>query len=194
MQKTVLIPDSASFEESARANFQRNNKFFLFGEIDSVFGFSFLADLENVIELRSKERTPEPIKIYIESPGGRIDSAFATISQFEIAKAKGVPIHTFVSHWACSAASMIACAGHRRFVANSAYHLLHFARMYDYGHNPEMMERNLENGKFTQEQIILHYQRYSKFNGDLKEKLLADNFMVNGGQALIDAGLADELI
>jgi ATP-dependent protease ClpP protease subunit len=56
-----------------------------------------------------------------------------------------------------------------------------------------MAERNAENFKFLQKEIINIYKKYTKIQ-KLEEKLLADNYMVNGGEAMLKAGLIDEII
>jgi hypothetical protein len=56
-----------------------------------------------------------------------------------------------------------------------------------------MSERNHKTTKFLQEELVQIYKEHTKVQ-DIEKKLLADNYMVNGGKALIKLGLADQII
>lgn len=175
------------------SNFVKEGRFYIFGEINESIPESIIAPLISEINRKAREKKPLPIEIYINSTGGYLSFAFDIITQFDIAEKKGVPIYTYVTASACSAASLIAVCGHKRFVGQRAYHLLHFARGADYSHNPVMIDRNAENFKFLQSELVKIYEKKTKLK-DVASKLLPDNFMVNGSKDLIKFGLADEAL
>lgn len=174
-------------------NFINNGKFFICGDIDDTLPEQIIAPFIREVELKSKLKNPSPIEIHITSNGGSVNFAFDLITQIEKAKRLGVPVHTYVTSCVCSAGSLIACVGHKRFVSKRAYHLLHFARGWEYSHNPVMSQRNAENWKWMQKELVDIYKQYTKIK-NIEDKLLADNYMVNGGKELIRLGLADELV
>ena len=181
------------YDAPARKNFNHGNNFFITGEIDETIAFEITAPLIQKINEEKTKTDKAPINIYISSYGGYVHHAFDLITWFEYAKTVGVPIHTYVTSVAFSAASLIAVAGHKRFGSTRAYHGLHFARGFDYSHNPEMTQRNADNFKWQQNELINIYKKYTKLK-DLPKLLVADNYMVNGGAELKKLGLIDEII
>ncbi len=174
-------------------NFVSDGNFFINGDIDDTIAKNIIAPLINEINIRRAQATPAPIKVFVTSYGGYVKDAFDIISWFDYAKKVGVPIHTYVTSVAFSAGSLIAVSGHKRFASVRAYHGLHFARGSDYAHNPEMADRNAENFKWMQAQLVKIYKENTKLK-DIEKLLLADNYMINGGSNLLKYGLIDELI
>lgn len=171
-------------------NFAKDGKFFIYDSIGDDFPKTIIAPFIREIEeqLNSVHRTP--LQVFINSPGGNVDYAFELISLFELANKNQIEVWTYVYAEACSAASFIAVCGNKRFVSSRASHLLHFARGWDYAHNPEMVKRNQQFMDFLQKEILRIYKTKTKLT-DLEAKLLADNFRINGGKDLIKFGLAD---
>lgn len=62
------------------------------------------------------------ISIYINSPGGSVTSALAIYDIMQYIRPK---VNTVCIGQACSAASFILCAGHKRYIAQNARLLLH---------------------------------------------------------------------
>ena len=181
---------------SSELNFRDSNGiYYIHGKIDESIPKNIIAPLVNDIEQRKLLIKPLPIKFFITSFGGQASPSFDIINLFEYARSVNIEIYTYVTSHAMSAASMIACAGHKRFVGKRACHMLHFAKSVDYSSNPIMSDRNNENLKLLQDEMIALYVKYSK--GKLKEKqlraeLLPDSFYINGSEAIIRSGLADE--
>jgi ATP-dependent protease ClpP protease subunit len=173
-------------------NFHKDNNFYIFGGIDNSMPEKIIAPFIELIDRKSNLKNPGQVHIYVSSYGGLVQYGFDFIQQMERAKDAGITVNTYVSSVACSCGSLIAVAGTpgKRYIGERAYHLLHFMRGSDYAHNPIMMERNFENGKFWHKVLLDIYKKYTKIQ-KLEEKLLADNYMVNGAAACIKAGLAD---
>ncbi len=188
--ETIATP---TLSTPGQHNFVADGNFFINGSIDDTIAKNIIAPLINEINIRSKSKTPAPINFYITSYGGYVKDAFDIISWFDYAKKLGVPIHTHVTSVAFSAGSLIAVSGHKRYASVRAYHGLHFARGSDYAHNPEMADRNAENFKWMQAQLVQIYKNKTKLK-NIEKLLLADNYMINGGHNLLKFGLIDEII
>ena len=172
-------------------NYHQGNNFYIFGNIDDSIPKNIITPFIEAYEKSATKKEPNDLHIYVSSYGGRVDYGFDLITHIERAKSLGVCVNTYVTSVACSCGSLIAVTGSRRYIGERAYHLLHYARGGDYAHNPTMIDRNAENFKFMQRKLVEIYQKYTKLK-NIEEKLLADNYMVNGAKACIKVGLADE--
>lgn len=93
------------------------------GEItDAIFEISKLILRYNKEDRGTPEGERKPIKIFINSPGGDLDSTLALVGLIKISK---TPIWTINTCWAYSAAGLILMAGHRRFALPNAQCLIH---------------------------------------------------------------------
>jgi len=179
--------------EEKEKHFVSGDKFYIQGEIRESLCKEITAPLITLIENKKKEKAPTPIEIYISSPGGSVDPTLDLIAQIERARDLGVEIHTIVTANVASAASLIAITGHKRFVSKRASHLIHYARMWQFTNNPEMLEREYEFGKWLQSTLVDIYKEYTKME-DIETKIKTDNYRINGAEDLIRLGLADEII
>ncbi len=80
---------------------------------------------QNLLDLRTK--SDDPITIFINSPGGDIDSGNAIIDMIEFCQASGTPVSTVAIGMAASMASLILIAGSKghRFCTPRSKILLH---------------------------------------------------------------------
>lgn len=93
------------------------------GEIDDgIFELSKLILRYNKEDKDIPVEQRKPIKIFINSPGGDLDSTLAFIGLMEISK---TPIWTINACWAYSAAGLILMAGHKRFALPNTEALIH---------------------------------------------------------------------
>ena len=180
-------------ETESIGNFFNGNSFHIFGSIDDTIPEKIISPLTIKIDEFSKLKNPPAIEVYISSDGGYTHFAMDIVALFEVAKKRGVTIVTIVPSHAYSAASMIAAAGHHRVVGENSSHLIHYCRSEDYSHNPVMADRNNQYRKFLDKTLLDFYKRYAKIK-DLDKLLVADHYMIYGGQNLKKAGLADEII
>lgn len=175
-----------------KRNFVKKNKFFLMGEVDDSFPQEIIAPFIEAVEKRVGKTDPSPIEMYITSFGGELTYCWDLITWMEYAKSKGIPVHTYVTSVAFSAGSLIAVCGSKRFASRRAYHGLHFARGWDYSHNPEMGKRNQDTFNFLQDELVKIYKTNTKLK-NIEDKLLADNYCVKG-EDLLKYGLIDKFI
>jgi ATP-dependent protease ClpP protease subunit len=174
-------------------NFYNGNRFYIFGEIDESIPERIISPLAAKIDELSKFRSVSPIEIHISSDGGNAYYALDIISLFDIAKSYGIKIITIVTSNAGSAASLIAVCGHHRVASQYASYMMHFGKQWDFSHNPIMAERNLENKKFMDNNIVSIYEKNTKLE-NIPDLILADGYTINGGKNLKKLGLIDEII
>ncbi len=174
-------------------NWSNKRDFYIFSEINETFPKDIIIPFIEQIRKQNNNKTFKDLNIYITTNGGYCNYAFDLITHIEFAKKLGICINTYVTSQALSAGSLIAVTGTNRYVGERAYHLLHFMRGWQYSHNPEMSKRNTEQDLFWQDRLIDVYKKYTKIK-DIKKKLLADNYIVNGADECIKLGLADKKI
>lgn len=93
------------------------------GEItDALFEVSKLILRYNKEDKDIPIEQRNPIKIFINSPGGDLDATLSFIGLMEISK---TPIHTINACWAYSAAGLILMAGHKRYALPNSECLIH---------------------------------------------------------------------
>lgn len=184
---------SAMNETEAVMNFFQGNKFYIFGDIDETIPEKIIGPMSITIEELAKQKHPPAIEVFLSSDGGYVQYALDIIALFNIAWSNGIIVKTTVTSYACSAASLIAVSGHVRFASEYASHMLHFPRGDDYSHNTVMAERNMGNRRFLEQAIVDIYKKRTKIE-DLEEKLLGDNFYINGGKNLKKYGLIDQIL
>jgi len=181
-------------KETVKLNYSDKDNFYIYGDIDDTIPNEIISPMRKQLEIKKKEKKPTAINIFLSSYGGVVSYCFEIIGLIEEFKKAGIEVNTYTHSHVCSAASLIAVSGSKRYGGKRAYHLLHFARGNGfYSHNPIMIERNAENFKFLQKELVKIYEQYTKIK-DLEEKLLADNYMINGGDAMLKAGLIDEIL
>ena len=179
--------------DDAVMNFSQGNRFYIFGDIDETIPEKIIGPMSLVIEELGKQKHPQPIEVFLSSDGGYAQYALDIIALFHIALSNGILVKTTVTSYAFSAASLIAVSGHVRFASEHAAHMLHFPRGEDYSHNTVMAERNMEHRKFLEQAVLDIYKKQTKVE-NLEEKLLGDNYFINGGKNLKKYGLIDHIL
>lgn len=121
-EKDVKVENYSSLVEESLIT-QRNINL---GDIDpeAAEGLELMIRYWN-LEDEKQKLPPEdriPIKIFIDSGGGSVISAFTIIDTIRMSK---TPIHTIVTGAAYSAGLEIAVAGHKRFAFPNASFLFH---------------------------------------------------------------------
>ena len=93
------------------------------GEIgDGLFELSKMILRYNMEDKNIPVENRKPIKIFINSPGGDLDTTLAFIGLMNISK---TPIWTIDACWAYSAAGLILMAGHKRYALPNTECLIH---------------------------------------------------------------------
>ena len=129
-----------------------------------------LIEMAKDLQLHSLEYDTKPAKIYlhINSNGGELLACFSTVDYI---KNCPVPVVSIIEGSAASAATLISCVCHERYMTPSSYMLIHQLRGGYWGKYEEM-EEDLENSKKFMEKIYEIYEEHTKLGRKELKKLL----------------------
>lgn len=160
-------------------------------ELDEDTGTWFVKVL-NFLQGQDDQR---PVRVVISSPGGDITSEFTIHDAIRAAK---VPIETFGTGQVCSAGVLLLTCGHRRLVTESCVLMAHEPTSDD---GAELGLRAARQRRKWTDWTLTHWAslmaRYTP-NKDAKawERIVEKNaeYWLLGGKAIVEAGLADEVV
>lgn len=155
------------------------------GQVDDTLSDLIIAQL---LHLASENHTAE-ITMYINSPGGSVTAALAI---YDVMRYISVPVHTICIGQACSAASLILCAGDKRMIMENARILLHQPSGGISG-QAEDMKRGVHEILKLSEIIEKIYLRHTKIPKDDLMNILDRDTIIRGDEA-IKLGLVDEIV
>jgi ATP-dependent Clp endopeptidase proteolytic subunit ClpP len=151
-------------------------------------------------ELREKEKvslgisaqygvSPIPIKLYISSGGGSLLSGFGGCDVIRTLK---VPVHTIISGYAASAATILSIVGTKRFMYKRSHILIHQLSSMAWGKYAEIKDEieNLDNFMKMIKDLYVEYTKVPKKQLDeiLKRDIWWDS------QKAKEYGLIDEIL
>ena len=147
--------------------------------------------LSKLYSVYNLEYTPSPIKIFIDSYGGKVYQCFGLIGVME---SSDTPVHTIVTGAAMSCGFIILINGHKRIAYNHATPLYHQVSTGFFGKVKDM-EEALEETKRLQskiESMTLRLTNISKkkLNDILKNK--KDWYMT--AESALELGVIDSII
>ena len=131
----------------------------------------------------------DTINVYINSYGGEVAEALAIYSAL---KRHSASVHTFCDGFACSAATIIFCAGDVRTMGSIALLMIHNCMSYlGYANSEEMRKAAEDNDKINQSSIEA-YKKVSNLSEDrIRELMSAQTWMT--AQECLDYGFATEI-
>ena len=131
----------------------------------------------------------DTINVYINSYGGEVAEALAIYSAL---KRHSASVHTFCDGFACSAATIIFCAGDVRTMGSIAVMMIHNCMSYlGYANSNEMRKAAEDNDVINQSSI----EAYKAVTGLPEEQVreLMDNATWMTAQQALDYGFATEI-
>ena len=145
----------------------------------------------SVYNIHGMEYTPKPIKIYIDSHGGR---AYQCLGLLGLMKNSRVPIHTIVTGVAASAGFLISITGHKRFSYKTSTFMYHQIAGSDWGKLKER-EDHLMEARRLQKIVEKHTMEHTKITKkrikEVFEKKI--DWYMNAKEAL-EYGVIDEIL
>ena len=131
----------------------------------------------------------DTINVYINSYGGEVAEALAIYSALQRHKAQ---VHTYCDGFACSAATIIFCAGDVRTMGSIALMMIHNCMSYiGYANSEEMRKAAEDNDKINQSSIEA-YKKVSNLSEDeIKQMMNAETWLT--AQECLDYGFATEI-
>lgn len=151
---------------------------------------------ENVAEVDSFQITKEingldvdTINVFINSYGGEVAEALAIYSAL---KRHSASVHTYCDGFACSAATIIFCAGDVRTMGSIALLMIHNCMSYiGYANSEEMRKAAEDNDKINQSSINAYLTVTSLSEEKITE--LMDNATWLTAKEALDYGFATEI-
>lgn len=162
-------------------------------EIDEFTGSSigqyiqFYNELDEQNEVPVEER--EPIKIYLDSPGGDMSSTFTAIDSIRMSK---TPVWTINVGMSYSGGFFIFIAGHKRFAYNLSSFLFHEGATMA-GGDAGKFRNYTDFYKKQLEKLKNLTLDYTKITNEQYEKHINDDWWIDATEAL-ELGICDKVI
>ena len=189
--------------EFRRASELNDRRVYLYGEIlpldsdDSFYADASITSfiVEQILEcnrvdagIDPEER--EPIRLYINSPGGDVTEGFALISAIELSQ---TPVYTInMGQWS-SMAFLVGIAGHKRLSLPRASFLMHDGSIFLYGSTNKVKDRVEFENRVEEEMVKPFVLAHSKMTEEAYDKLDRKEFYMLADDAL-EFGFIDEVI
>ena len=132
----------------------------------------------------------EPVRLYINSPGGDVTEGFALINAMEISK---TPIWTINVGEACSMAFLIGITGSRRFSLKSSTFMMHEPSGLTVGKFSDMADKVAFNQRYGDKVIKDHVMRHSTMSASKYSAVSTKDFYMLPCDAL-KYGFIDEIV
>lgn len=131
----------------------------------------------------------DDINVYINSYGGEVAEALAIYS---VLKRHSATVHTYCDGFACSAATIIFCAGDVRTMGSIALMMIHNCMSYlGYANSEEMRKAAEDNDKINQSSIEA-YKRVSNLSEEeIKDMMNAETWLT--AKECLEYGFATEI-
>ena len=160
------------------------------GEIDDgIFELSKLILRYNKEDKDIPVEQRKPIKIFINSPGGDLDSTLSFIGLMEISK---TPIWTIDACWAYSAAGLILMAGHKRFALPNTEALIH-SGSGQLGGTFDQTTEQMKNYKILVDKMKEFILSKTKIDNKLFKKMSAKDWYIYTDE-MLELGIVDSIV
>jgi ATP-dependent Clp protease protease subunit len=160
------------------------------GEIgDGLFELSKMILRYNMEDKNIPVEERKPIKIFINSPGGDLDSTLAFIGMMNISK---TPIWTIDACWAYSAAGLILMAGHKRYALPNTECLIH-SGSGQLGGSYEQTTEQMKNYKYLVDKMRDFILSKTKIDQKLFKKNSQKDWYIYDDE-MLNLGIVDEII
>jgi ATP-dependent Clp protease protease subunit len=148
-------------------------------------------EIEEVAKISGFKYERKPIKLYIDSYGGRVYQCFGLLGVMEHSK---TPVHTIVTGCAMSCGFLISITGHKRFGYNKSTYLYHQVSGGMDGKIADMEEEVIET-KRLQKMIEEHTLQHTKITKERLKEVYEkkQDWFINTHQAL-QLNIIDEII
>jgi len=179
-------------EETEEIKVVDNNIYFLC----DVNKYSIKELIINIKELTKKNQIigitfgiePPPINLYINSEGGCLYSALSVV---DLISTNIVNINTIISGVCISAATLISLSGHRRYIMENSYMLIHNISSDVSGKMHELEEEMINLSELTN-RLKSIYKKNSNITKTQLDKILKTDSLITSKQCLT-YGLVDEI-
>lgn len=157
------------------------NHIYFYGEITSSSALALIRKLHEVdAQLvresiqRGADKSPYPIKLHINSPGGNVFPALAIVDHL---KSLSTTVHTVAEGEVSSAATLLYIVGKVRWAFPSAFFLIHPLETWFIGTHTQIQDLVKMQEKLLGRMIDLYFQHTTMKVEQIKEKLQRDSWM-----------------
>lgn len=160
------------------------------GEIgDGLFELSKMILRYNMEDKNIPVEERKPIKVFINSPGGDLDSTLAFIGLMNISK---TPIWTIDACWAYSAAGLILMAGHKRYALPNTECLIH-SGSGQLGGSFEQTTEQMKNYKYLVDKMRDFILSKTNIDQKLFKKMSTKDWYIYT-EEMLSLGIVDKII
>ena len=169
------------------------NKIFFYDSISKKNILNLIIEVEKLnknLQQEAQLYNFDPnIELHIHSGGGEL---YAGISAYDILKKNKIPIHTYIEGEACSAATLLAMAGKRRYITENSMILIHQLRTWFSGKHNEL-EDEMKTADKLMSSLINIYKRHTKITQKKLSQIIQREEHLTA-QECLDMGFVDEII
>ena len=167
----------------------QQKKIYFTGEVNDETCLAILQSI-HTIQHQFNPTQVDHIDLYIQSKGGSLLPALG-LADWIINS--DVPIYTWVSGYAASAATLLSAVGSKRFMTKHSVILLHQLSMgMDFGKFQQIKDQ-YENGVLLMDLIKQIYLDHSKLESEQLDEILLHDKWLNSSEAL-EYGLVDVVV
>lgn len=182
-------------QPNSNNNIPSDNKIYLYSEINRDTILSVCKQIDEISkQLKLLQFTYDivelpPIEIHINSDGGELSSAFMLVDKILKSKLK---IHTIIEGTAASAATLISVVGHKRFINQHSFMLIHQLSTTSWGTYQNLVDEK-QNCDLLMDSIMEIYTKHSKLKKNELTQLLKHDLLLKSTDC-IKNGLVDMII
>jgi len=165
---------------------------YILGEFDSTISTEVIHAVTSMANQMEALRNPI-IHIYVNSCGGDAYELFGLLSVLDVAKRKGIAVHTHVIGVAYSAGSILAAYGDYRTMSRYSDHLLHLGCSGAEFSTFEQLKRETENNMKHFNKILKIYSEHTKIPKKKLEEMLKDDKLYLDAEQCLKYGICDEI-
>lgn len=146
-------------------------------------------EIEGLVQAAIYEIAPLPIHLHIFSPGGEIHAGLLAA---DLIRSSRVPVHTYVDGACASAATLMSCAGTRRFISPSSMMLVHQMSAMIEGKHDDVRDAMANTEKMADLILAVYHRVVPADKQSYLQDLLRREVMLSA-QECLDLGLVDEI-
>lgn len=158
---------------------------FLTGQVAEEMSNHLIAQLL----LLESQNDKAPIIMYVNSPGGSVTHGMAIYDTMQYIKS---PIHTIILGQAASMASLLACAGEKRYITTNSRHMIHQPLGGASGQATDVLIHANELLRWKEVLTGIYQTHTGQPLEKLQQDMERDNYMTS--QQALDYNLVDEIV
>lgn len=183
-----IIKSGSSFE-----SFDRD--IYFYNEFNSNTNFKLNKDIKkidkqiNCFKINNEIDVEIPIRLHIQSYGGVVLSCFGSIDYI---RSSTNPVHTYVDGYAASCGALMSIVGHKRFISENGWMLIHQISGGSWG-TFENMKDNMKNFESLMKSLKDIFDKYCKIPKKELDDILQRDIWWDA-ETCLKYGLVDEII